>query len=244
MEIPKLKKEKMPKVDYRQIFWDKLNSMPALSDDEIMDESRGFSEFGIQQVRKKAPAIIFEGKKIRNDRNYDLWIEDPNDVSRRFPHDELEDSLKYFQEERGIKVERHGSFHGYVIQDEKNNVHLFFEGIAGQNMFKNVNQFAFIGYKKWMLNLMRKYGVEKMICNLSEFHRDGLKVLEEALEVDTDVVGKTREENYFRDFAEKYGMTYSQYIKFRAYVRSNWEAGKPTDCEKIAQEIIAEKNVK
>jgi len=216
-------KEKRPKLDFKQIFQEKLESITPLSDEDSEWEAVDFRNLGIKIIKRKAPAIIFSFPKNKEQ----LWATDPKNIKSNYPHDkvraELENFLKTNHYKPGIISYATSA---YIMQDDKNKLYLFFDGPTAERKKEEADRGYYDGVKKYD-DLIQRYGIEKMIGQFPEITTEGDTTTYGYKMVpilDRDIIGKIRENDYLRSFAKKYGMSISQFMRFRIRAISAREA--------------------
>ena len=244
-------KEIVPKVNFKQIFDEKLQSIAPLSEQESEWESEGFQDLGIKKIKRKVPAVIFR-KSFKS--KLQLWTTNPKNIKSRYPHDDIREELEKFLEANRLNPEiGSNASSAYIIQDNENKLYLFFDGITAEGR-KRETEYGYDSVKKYE-DLMQQYGIEKMMGQFSETKKkgnttsDGWK-MENIL--DKDIIGRIRENEYLVKFAEKYQMTNNQFMRFRLRAIAGREAALKDkegaskgisyliDLDDLAKEVIAQ----
>jgi hypothetical protein len=251
------KKEVAPKVNFKQLFDAKLESIAPLSEQDSEWESEGFQDLGIKKIKRKVPAVIirFSGDK----KPLQLWATDPkNTTSVNYIHDDVREELKKFLETSNLNPEiSSNASSAYVIQDDEDKLYLFFDGVVAEGRKSDVEfgyEFGSSHIKKYE-ELMKRYGIEKMMGQFHETKTEGDTTsygwkMENIL--DKDIIGRIRENEYLVTFAQKYQMTNNQFMRFRLRAIAGREAtlrdkeatkrgvSYLIDLDDLAKEIIAQ----
>lgn len=221
-------------IDFKQIFLQRLSKIEPFSEEEGKDEAYFFAQAGIEQVKKRAVALVFPSKNEGIDyfdRPLDLWIEDYKDIGDKdYPHYQAVEKLERFllDNEYNEYIGGLNMRSAYVIQDVKNRIFLLFdEGPA--EIPKGDLEFEY--GERWV-KLIEKYNLENILGDYS----DDFMVTP----IGGDIVGKIREDNFLRNFAEKYQMTNFQFMRFRTFILSAKKSNTSINYDSVAKEIIAE----
>jgi hypothetical protein len=223
------------KIDFRQVFRAKLESIAPLSEQESKWESPDFQSLGIKKIKRKIPAVIFR-KYFEG--NMQLWITDHrNTTELNYIHDDVRVELRKFLEANNLNPEISlNASSAYIIQDDKDKLYLFFDGVVAEGRKDDVD----FGYdcgieslKKYE-KLMKRYGIEKMMGQFNKIKIEGNTTsygwkMENIL--DKDIIGRIRENEYLVSFAKKYKMTNSQFMRFRIRAIAGREAVLLTEKE-------------
>lgn len=223
-------KEVLGSVDFKKIFNDKLANIAPLSEQEDKGFEKIFKNFEIGKIKKKCPAVIFEGFP---ENKMQLWIADPkNIVNNNYSHYETRKELKNFLETNKLDpTTTQLADLAYIIQDEKEKLFLFFDGQFAEAIKKSIERGKrydyFFSIKKYE-DLMRRYGIEKMIGQFTELTTTSNGAIINSYKTENilneDVLGEIRENEYLFSYAKKYNMTKNQFINFRIRAIAGREA--------------------
>lgn len=213
------------KIDFRQIFNTKLESIAPLSEQDSEWESADFQDLGIKKVKRKIAAVIF-GFSVNK---LQLWITDPKNTESNYIHDDVKVELGKFLETNNSKMKIGLTGSAYIIQNGEGKLYLFFDGVVAEGRKNDVDfgyDYGIESLKKYE-ELMQRYGIEKMIGQFSEVTTKGdtttygykmMNILNK------DIIGRIRENEYLVGFAKKYGMTNNQFMRFRIRAIAGREA--------------------
>ena len=214
------RKETKPVIDFQQIFESKLASIEPLTPQEAEWESRGLEDIGVNSVIRQAPCVILYPDPMKNDaeKNYDIWVEDAKNCSFDYPHEDVQETFKKFQKQQGGGIAKPGRS-AYVIEDNQKRLYLLFGTKAAEFTKQDLD---YADERKLWEGLMLRYHFSKLIGQFPYQKRwveDGVDHGEFGSNFvnifDKDIVGRIRENSYLMHFADKYGMTNTQFMRFR-----------------------------
>ncbi|MEK9165619.1 MAG: hypothetical protein AAB525_02055 [Patescibacteria group bacterium] len=228
-------------VDFRQRFWEKLASiLPPLFRKE---EACHFKNFGIEEIVKKCPSVIF--MLDQREAPYEIWIENQKEVSFAYPHNDIYKKLAEFKSKNDLPT-CNVQADSYIIQDKRGKVCLFFDHKETPFVnlkMKDKNGEAIIA--KWA-DLMERYSIEKMVGNFSDidFSEIGAEDNQAQLILDRDdkMIEKIRLDNLIFSLAQQYKLTNSQYLKLQCLVRKAIETGERINCYDMAKKVSEQKD--
>lgn len=249
--------------NFVRIFERKVASITPLSDAEGTDLAWDLGDVGIIQLKRRMPAIIFDLDQLNPeldnpiDCSLYLWVGDLNEIrDLRLVHKELESQLrKFLQDHISCPPLFINPESGYVIEDNRGNIYLAvsspivntIQGDVRHSLATTDSITKFLG-ERW-INLIKRYSLAKIIGNVKKFLLPGDKgyypgfynwVTETVLNL--DLVGKWREDGFIYMFAEEYGMSNFQFMRFRSFISAANRAQTSIVYDQVAREIIESDN--
>ena len=190
---------------------------------------------GIKEVQKFLPAITFYFPDDAFPLKRELWVGSPKDIEH--PHDALFDELRFFIDTSETPYEPPmAQLSCYILQDGSGGAHL----IIGR---EDVYEFAEEDLEAFQ-DMAQKYGLKKIIAN---FRKGVLPTT--LLSVDDNLVEEMREEIYLLEYAKKWKMTNTQYLRFYALAKGRHHtkgqqeyAGGHMNYAELAKSIVLEDN--
>lgn len=168
----------------------------------------GLEDIGIKGVKKLLPAIsVYADESNFADMHRELWVSPTTNIEH--PHDSQFDSLHDFINASASPLEPPiAKLSCYVLRDTEDNLYL----IIGR---EDVYEFAEEDIGEFE-DMAQRYGIKKIVGNFGL--RGSLpKVL---LSVENNLVDDMREELYLLEYAKKWRMTNSQYLRFHSLVKA------------------------
>ena len=245
--------------DFKKIFVERLNNIQP-SDYSSWSFLKGLEEVGITKVDKMGFAVVFvTAKENGEDSDLQIWMKDEQQANKEYPHIDVLQELENYLEEHKIKSPRIFLRNkGMVLQANDGSLYLLVGGGAAEGMAINVGQSAaddfsreqIAGYERMMAQYSIKEIVAKGFANLEEkyttYGTRNIKILNK------DILGEITENRYLLSFAEKYGMTNNQFMRFRIRAITSRKAALTDkeaaekgvkyliDLDQLAQEIISQ----
>jgi hypothetical protein len=199
-------KEIQRKPDFRQLFFQRLNAYPATSEK-------------VSKIQKRyLPAVVF-GISEEENTQYDVWIiTDPKLIEKFYLHkvitQELEENLQARNRNLGHRipsvVEQNHKGQLFISLDK--NVILEDETAGDMGKFVDVaNRYNFSGIRTANYYLAKE--------------PNGIEIIKQPKDASVgDIVGERRENAYLFQYAQKYGMTINQFMRFRIRAISSRKA--------------------
>lgn len=239
---------------FKELFLKRLQDIEPFSKEDGENEAYSLRPLGISTIRLQAPVVIFalaKSPEYLDDGPYQLWIEDIKRVSdKSYPHYELEAQLESYLDDNKILKSNPRPSRGsaYVIESDQGQLYLTVSSIIASSLSCRlqceVEQYV-EGQKQFakFVPLIGEYGLTNIIGTFSLDIKDGNLTLFTSYQkflLEADLIGKIRENNYIYSFAEKYQMTYFQFLRFRSLVLACKESSTAIVYDKSAQEIAKE----
>lgn len=206
------------KKDFHKIFFEKFASIKK----EPYETIYGLHKFGIKEIEKELPTIVFGlngGNEVPS-----LWSGDFDQDSLIYsdaPHVELREDLgKFLNGGQSIHAfenpiyPKGPIFSSYVIQDKDSLLYLILDSRSFRAILdKTGNKEIIEGLKE----LTKKYNIAKIILNSHIKLQMGEK---NELFLTDDIIGEQRQYALLAQISKQVGLTSSQYMRFRAMAKS------------------------
>lgn len=240
------------KYDFKHIFTERINTIDPIPEAEREDAAYGLEALSVTKIKKEIPALAFRMpvniKAFEDTSPVDLWVVDPKQIRRLDqPHEEVLKDLAGFLNileddiDSKIGIWRIG---GTLLQGEDDKLYLLLDEIKG-DFVQNIMKSDQAGAR--FLDFLREYNINRVAVRVYETWQkkeaDSISYGSTAsskIIIGEDLMGKRREHLFYINFARKYNMTNSQYLRLRLRTRSAFEAGAPIKWDDVAREIIEE----
>lgn len=238
------KEEPLP--DFERVFLKRLGEIKPLEREKSEYWSSFFGFKNFKPIKKEIPALLLYSRNQSDKQSCDLWITDPSEIKLiHHPHAQVTADLAEF-----LKTDTENLFKKFltypisarILQDENNTLYLLVDEGWSDFFTTKISRSL---QENSLLDFLDRYKIKKIIGVHSA---DNLYLSENIAKtiIDEDLIGQRREDLLLYDFAKRYNMTNTQYMRFRVRVKS--ATNVMTDdrfkefisiyAEKIAQEVI------
>lgn len=219
-----------PSFNFRELFEEKL----AHSDrPQKRGPLRALGPFGIKDLARYAPVLIVPIKTDQDHDRYELYLDDFRVGGYTEPHLPLRRALDKLVAEYHIPLGDHSILSGFFIVDDQGRRHLI-TGHQGLNRIRYaVENKHDEGIEEWS-DLCQRYHIDQLFGDFAKDpFTEGYKI------VNLDLKGMISDEENVLAYAQKMGMTNSQYLRFKTIVQENHRAQmNPISWDKIAEQIM------
>ncbi|HUD45157.1 MAG TPA: hypothetical protein VMR41_06440 [Patescibacteria group bacterium] len=191
-----------------------------------------------ERVVRRVPTIVFISDTSNwlslDDLDYHLWVEDPKSLdSAHYPHDQMEDRLRAYGSKWKLYCSSLAS--ADLFENEKGERRLILDTKTGFQNQENIDRSEKIR-QQWGL-LARRYKLAGIYGDYYDY-RTG----EKTTIVGSDIVGQIREDEFLRGYAQRYGMTNFEWMRFRTRAFTAKEGQVSVKYDQLAQESLYREN--
>jgi len=226
-----------PKPNFVGLFNQRLAAIPPLPshDQYEIPLLRDYALPDTKRVVKALPAIVFITGKTNPiyhaEADFDIWIEDPSELDRSYyPHGQLTESMKSY-------VRQHSRLHparvssAELFERENNERILVLDIKDGRQSKENMDEFE--DEKLQWAAMARRYHITNIY---GDFPQYGTKYGEVARVLTADVVGKIREDEFLRGYAQRNTMTNTEWMRFRTRALTAKASGVSVTYDNLVKE--------
>lgn len=234
-------REIAPRIDFKDLFYQRLESIPEIPESVRVAESKGFQELGINKIKRRGFSIVFLDKEPYWDENqekfnvnFNIWISDPDKIKNHmYPHSDVVDEFSEFLTSQGDSNITRAGLSSFILQDEQDRVYLIFEEDTAEHSARAISRGSV--RMNWV-RLLEKYDLKKIIGNFGGVWTDDKysSRIVNLLGADNSI----RQDEYLYGIAKKYEMNNFQFLRFRLLVNSAQEAKQSINVDSIAQEVL------
>lgn len=218
--------------NYRQIFFERLNALPTLSPRLSRLYQHDLEPFGIKTVQRSIPSLLIRSEL--NSTAFDLWVPDKEYIRTNLRHQVIVEDFEDFHQDKGYQVPA-ATMSVELFEDVERDIHLIIGEESVSTFLGSEESFQSFAF------FIDHYNVKTVI---GEFPSQN--VPEDQLDFGTQRVvlinsqkmGEWRTDRYLHEKALQFGMTNTQYNRFRIEVLSMQADRQQTFVDDIAQKMI------
>ena|SRR3989338_433404 len=167
--------EATPKVDFKALFDQKLESIESIPQEDQEDWASWYGALNIKKLKREIPALVFRPSTTESD--LEVWIDNPSNVIRPDqPHDQLRNQLSSLLG-RNMDFDYGNEIGARILQDSKGKLYLVVDEMRAEWIIRGLNDNQ--EKSTALLDLLRKYKIEKVA---GQFYRVARKVNQQAVE--------------------------------------------------------------